>query len=132
MTGKVLVVDDDLSLRHILVFHLGKLGWKSDSAASGKEAIEHVKLWEYRLILMDINMPDMDGYETTKCIRLIEQQLGREPVPIIASTAGDLDKNKCLAAGMNDCIAKLSLTEGLEDVVCKWIKPDVKETGDTD
>jgi CheY-like chemotaxis protein len=118
----ILVVDDNESLRHILIFHLRKLGWEATSAGSGREAIQSVRCVNYDLILIDINMPDMDGYKTAVDIRSLEQELARDPVIIVAHTAGDLDRDKCLAAGMNDGIEKQKLVDDLRCLVQKWLE----------
>jgi two-component system sensor histidine kinase/response regulator len=87
---------------------LTKLNLSADIAANGIEAIDKLNSAYYDLILMDCQMPEMDGYETTKAIR--EAKAGKEPqdIIIIAMTANSMkgDKEKCLNAGMNDYLAK--------------------------
>ena len=122
MFEKILIVDDNESLRKIIIFHLRKLGWEATSVDSGREAIESIQCVHYDLILLDINMLDMDGYETAIGIRSLEQQLGREPVTIIAHTSGDLDRDKCLTSGMNDGMEKQALLDDLRCLVEKWLE----------
>ena len=80
----------------------------------------------YDMILMDIQMPNMDGYEATKCIRHL-QDIKKAEIPIIAMTANAFreDKEKCLAAGMNAHLAKPLDIEKMEQTICKQLR-DVK------
>ncbi|HEY9755210.1 MAG TPA: response regulator [Oculatellaceae cyanobacterium] len=113
----ILVVEDNPTLRMTLVLLLNRLGYESDSAANGIEAVRRVKNWQYKTVLMDIQMPEMDGLEATCAIRVYEHSHGLEPVPIIAVT-GDGDRNICMTCGMNDFmrkpICKDDLTKMLE------------------
>ena len=98
------------------------MGYSVDIASNGKEAIEAVKNNTYDLILMDCQLPEMDGYEATKEIRKLEGN--KRHTPIIAMTAHALegDKEKCLMAGMDDYISKPVRKEKLEEVLKKWLK----------
>lgn len=101
---KILVAEDDLINQHLAVKMLGKLGYKPDIVSTGKEALEVVSEKNYDVILMDGLMPEMDGFEATKMIRLC---LETQPI-IIALTASTMygDKEKCLQAGMDDYLSK--------------------------
>lgn len=101
---KILVAEDDLINQHLAVKMLSKLGYKPDIVSTGKEALEVVSEKNYDLILMDGLMPEMDGFEATKMIRLC---LETQPI-IIALTASTMygDKEKCLQAGMDDYLSK--------------------------
>lgn len=92
-------------------------------ANNGREALVHCQLKFPDLILMDIQMPDMNGYEATTRIRAIQQE--DQHVPIIAVTAGSLksEKNRCLDAGMDDIIVKPFVEETLSAVISKWLYP---------
>ena len=87
---------------------LEKLGYRYQVAQNGREAIHKVSNNRFDMILMDVQMPDMDGYSATKAIRANEKNANAKPIPIIGITAHALsgDKEKCLAAGMNDYISK--------------------------
>jgi CheY-like chemotaxis protein/PAS domain-containing protein len=102
-----LVVDDILVNHALLTSHLSKLGFKVDSAHNGQEAVEATAKVSYALILMDCDMPVMDGYEATKAIRLTELESGHCS-KIIAMTGYDRlgDREKCLAAGMDEYVPK--------------------------
>ena len=104
---RVLVAEDNLINQRVILLQLEKLGLKADAVASGIEVLESVRISSYDLILMDCQMPEMDGYEATRSIRgLSNEQLAN--LPIIALTANALngDKERCLAAGMNDYLTK--------------------------
>lgn len=118
----VLVVEDDITLRTMLVLMLDKLGLVADSAANGIEAVRRVHEHQYRLVLMDLMMPQMDGYEASGAIRTFEQREKRKPVPIIALTAsGSATKSDCLAAGMNDMYLKPTTLSQMKEITEKWL-----------
>jgi len=106
-TGKrILLVEDNISNQRLALLLLKKRGWKQvDIANHGKEALEKLENQKYHLILMDIQMPVMDGIETTKIIR---EKYPEPVIPIIGLTANVLigDREKYLAAGMNEYVSK--------------------------
>jgi PAS domain S-box-containing protein len=110
----ILLVEDNFINQKVAIRILTGYGALVDTANNGKEALELFKQKEYDLILMDIQMPEMDGYEATKIIR---NEMGKvkAAIPIIAMTASALisDRKKCLVAGMNDYIAKPFQAEAL-------------------
>ena len=106
---RILLVDDDPINRSVELSMLERMGVVADSANNGREAIEKVTTGQgYDLILMDCQMPFVDGYQATREIRKHEQENGLKSVPIIAVTANALsdDEEKCLSSGMNDYISK--------------------------
>lgn len=121
MAVTVLIVDDDVTMRWLLCKQLDKLNLQADSAANGKEALERVKKWPYQVILMDIHMPEMNGYDAARAIRNLEKHMEQEPVPIIAVTA-DPDSQLCLESGMNDYLQKPLDLECLRTTLAKWMK----------
>jgi CheY-like chemotaxis protein len=120
----VLVVDDNETNQMVAVRMLGHLGCRADVAANGLEAVEAVARVPYAMVLMDCQMPEMDGYEATRVIRGREDG-SRPPLPIVAMTAHAMkgDRDKCLAAGMNDYLAKPVTMEGLGAAVSRWLRP---------
>ena len=106
--SNVLLVEDNLINQKIVLLSLQKMVKNIDIANNGKEALDKFGSSKYDLILMDIQMPVMDGMIATKKIREIESSTSNEYTPIIAITANALsgDKENCLAAGMNDYISK--------------------------
>jgi PAS domain S-box-containing protein len=104
----VLVVEDNATNQLVAQTMLEKLGFRAEVAANGKEALEVLKNIPYDLVLMDCQMPVMDGFEATRRIREGEAGKNRINIPIIAMTAHAMqgDRDRCLKAGMNDYIAK--------------------------
>jgi len=102
---------------------LRKRGFRAEVARNGAEAVERVAASEYAAVLMDCEMPDMDGYQATKEIRRREGAGHR--IPIIATTAHSMvgDREKCLAAGMDDYLAKPLRTGDLDEILGRWTGP---------
>ncbi len=101
---KILVVEDDVINQILFINLLQKKGWHPYVAREGQEALKILELQTFDIILMDIVMPHMDGFETTSRIREIEKKTGTR-IPIIATTATE-DKEKCILSGMDDYISK--------------------------
>jgi signal transduction histidine kinase/CheY-like chemotaxis protein/HPt (histidine-containing phosphotransfer) domain-containing protein len=118
----LLVVDDNEINRFVAVEHLTKMGYRAVTVTGGEEAVRAVFSGEYAAVLMDCQMPGMDGYSATREIRLREQGTERH-IPIIAVTAHALDgeKSNVLAAGMDDYIAKPFTPALLERTLQRWI-----------
>lgn len=117
---RVLLVEDEPVNREIAAMMLDDVALKTDVANNGFEAIELARRNEYDLILMDVQMPVMDGLEATRQIRGIP---GRSEVPVIALTANAFaeDRQRCLDAGMNDFLAKPVVPEAIYLVLLKWL-----------
>jgi CheY-like chemotaxis protein/HPt (histidine-containing phosphotransfer) domain-containing protein len=116
----ILLVEDNLINRHLVLRMLKELGYQADIAENGALAVEAVSRTTYDLLFMDVQMPEMDGFESTKRIR---QLSGSDEVPtIIAMTANALegDQQKCLTAGMNDYISKPIRLDTLHNVIAHW------------
>ena len=119
----VLVVEDNSTNQIVATKMLRKLGCEADVADNGKEAVSAFEKSKYDLILMDCQMPVMDGFEATKKIREIEGvSSGIVRTPIIALTANALlgDRNTCLEAGMDDYISKPFLLEQMASTFSHW------------
>jgi PAS domain S-box-containing protein len=121
---KILLVEDYKGNVVVATAMLESYGYDWELADNGREAVELVKRNEYDLILMDVQMPQMDGLQATRLIRLIEQEKGRHPVPILAMTAYSMtgDRERCLEAGMNDYISKPFKPEILRDKIRNLLK----------
>lgn len=127
---RVLVAEDNAVNRRVITAMLGKLGCNADLATTGLEAI---KMWEpgaYDLILMDCQMPEMDGYEAAATIRKRERASGVQGTPIVALTANSMsgDREKCLLSGMDDHVAKPISLEVLRRAVERCL---VNERGES-
>lgn len=119
--AKILLVEDKASNQQVATIMLKRFGCSIDIAVNGKEALERMKSGKYDMIFMDCQMPVMDGYETTRLIRTMEGD-ARE-IPIVAMTANAMkgDRKKCIAAGMDDYVAKPVKSEALEQVLKKFV-----------
>ncbi len=120
---RILLVDDIETNLLTAKALISKQGYKIDEAKNGLEALEKFKENNYDLILMDCQMPELDGYETTRQIREIESKEAKKPVPIIAMTgnAFEKDQERCFDAGMDDFIAKPIEPEILTRTISAYI-----------
>jgi len=133
---RILLAEDNLINQKLALRLLEKMGYRADVAANGKEAIEAVQKKQYHLVLMDVQMPEMDGFEATRAIRQAEaekrqgsqNQEGQAAsslpnIPIIAMTAMAMkgDREQCLAAGMNDYITKPIEPQKLSELLNKYL-----------
>ncbi len=125
--GHILVVEDNPVNQKVAVHLLSRLGCVSHVAHNGAEALEMIQTYAYDLVLMDCQMPVMDGFEASKAIRRAGGRLLN--IPIIALTASVLpgQRARCLAAGMNDYLAKPILKEALEAMLQHWLNPATQE-----
>lgn len=123
MPAAVLFVDDDAVLRLVVSEQLEALGVKADVAPDGAAAVDCAKVHRYNLILLDILMPVMSGYDAARAIRAHELAMGWQPTPIIAITS-DPHRSLCLEAGMNDCLQKPVLLEDLRKLLAKWLNSE--------
>ncbi len=123
--ARTLVAEDVESNREVAAAILSKLGYHADLVSNGTEAIAALQSFPYDLVLMDCEMPEMDGYEATRRIRQHESLEGKTHIhlPILALTAHAIsgDKSKCQDAGMDDYISKSIEPERLAEAIEKWL-----------
>jgi two-component system sensor histidine kinase/response regulator len=121
-TPRVLLAEDNPVNRLVALGILARLGIHADAVADGAEAVAAVEATAYDLVLMDVQMPQMDGFEATAAIRRSERR-GTGRIPIIAMTAHSMpgDRDRCLAAGMDDYVAKPVVRRQLEEVLSHWM-----------
>jgi polar amino acid transport system substrate-binding protein len=121
----ILVAEDNPVNQKVAILQLKTLGYAAHAVANGKEAVDAVTNGTYTLVLMDCQMPEMDGFQATGAIRKAEMLTGRR-VPIIAMTANAMegDRDRCIAAGMDDYISKPVDPKKLADVISRWLNPD--------
>ncbi len=118
----VLLAEDNPVNQRVAALNLKKLGCRVEVAPNGLEAVERFQSGNFDCIFMDLLMPEMDGFEATKKIRQLQVNGGR--IPIIALTANAMpgDRERCLAGGMDDYVAKPIKSEELRRVIDTWLK----------
>jgi CheY-like chemotaxis protein len=126
MKLRILIADDNGANRTVALGQVRELGYAAEAVADGSEVLKALEQVPYDVILMDCQMPELDGYEATKMIRQREQALDglcpwKTPMHIIAMTAHamDGDREKCLAAGMDDYVSKPVRVSELKEVLEK-------------
>ncbi len=126
--SRVLVADDNAANRQVAVAMLAKIGVDADVVTNGEEAVAACRRRGYAAILMDCQMPVMDGYEATAAIRA---QDGTPRTPIIAMTASAMagEKEKCFAADMDDYLPKPIMLNDLQAIITRWIGRRENTTG---
>jgi signal transduction histidine kinase/DNA-binding response OmpR family regulator len=121
--GNILVVEDNATNQKVVMHLLTKMGHRANAVGNGKEALRALETIPYDLVLMDCQMPEMDGFEATRIIREPDSRVLNHRIPIIALTAGAMkeDKEKALAAGMDDYLSKPINTSQLADTLARWL-----------
>jgi CheY-like chemotaxis protein len=119
---RILIAEDNVINQTIAVKMLEKMGFRADAVANGKEVITALNSIPYDLVLMDCQMPEMDGYEATAEIRK-SAMVSVSKIPVVAMTANAMtdDAKKCLDAGMSDYVSKPISRQDLEKVILKWL-----------
>ncbi len=126
--GLILLAEDNPVNQALAEMHIERLGYKVHSVANGKEALDAVANIQYGLVLMDIQMPQMDGVEATRRIREQENKTGHH-LPIVAMTANAIpgDREKYLAAGMDEYISKPFKEQELSRILSKLLGSDASD-----
>lgn len=129
---RILLAEDNVVNQRLAIRQLERLGYSADIAENGARAVELAATGEYALVLMDCQMPELDGFEATREIRRAEKRTG-EHIPIVAMTANALaeDRDACVAAGMDDYIAKPVSLDTLRKTLTSWLRdrPALVEPG---
>ncbi|HTW65327.1 MAG TPA: ATP-binding protein [Bryobacteraceae bacterium] len=123
---RILLAEDNEINQRITLRLLQKLGLSADAVVNGREAVEALEKQNYDLVLMDCQMPDMDGFEATAVIRSREGKSRHQTICALTANAMAGDRERCLAAGMDDYISKPVGLEKLRDALVRWI-PSVAE-----
>ena len=130
---RILLAEDNITNQQVAVAFLKRLGLRADTVANGAEALQALETLPYDLVLMDVQMPELDGLAATRVIRSPDSAVRDHHVPIIAMTARAMrgDREKCLAAGMDDYVVKPVTFQSLSSVLEKWLPagPGAKKPG---
>ena len=129
---RILLAEDNVINQQVALGLLEKMGLRADAVANGAEAVNSLATLPYDLVLMDVQMPEMDGLEATRQIRSQESAVKNHNIPIIAMTANAMqgDREKCLAAGMNDYISKPIPPQTLAETLQKWLPHEPATTAE--
>ena len=125
---RILIAEDNIVNQKVALKMLERMGFRADVAANGLEAVKAVEDMPYDLVLMDCQMPEMDGYRATREIR--NSKLEIRNLPIIALTANVMkgDREKCINAGMDDYLPKPLSPKALADVLEKWLRSEIPQS----
>ena len=124
-SAHILLAEDNVVNQKVALKILEKLGYRAEVVANGREALRALERKSYDLVLMDVQMPEMDGLEATRKIRSATSAISNRQVPIVAMTAYALeeDRNRCLEAGMNDYVTKPVQPQKLSVALERWLSP---------
>ena len=123
---RILLVEDNITNQQVALGILKKMGLRTGTVANGAEAVNALETLPYDLVLMDVQMPVMDGLEATRQIRDPKSMVLNHHIPIIAMTAHAMqgDRERCLEAGMNDYVTKPVDPQALAEALDKWLPQD--------
>ncbi len=121
--ARILLAEDNITNQLVALGIMKHLGLRADAVANGKEVLRALKTIPYDLVLMDVQMPEMDGFEACREIRNPKSDIPNHLIPIIAMTAHAMqgDRDNCIEAGMNDYVAKPVSPQALTEVLDKWL-----------
>jgi CheY-like chemotaxis protein len=121
-SGRILIADDNEVNRRIALRMVEQAGYQAEAVADGRRAVDQVLTGRFDLVLMDVHMPEMDGFEATGNIRRAEESARHTPVIAMTARAMAGDREKCLEAGMDDHISKPVRREELIGVIERWLR----------
>jgi EAL domain-containing protein (putative c-di-GMP-specific phosphodiesterase class I)/DNA-binding response OmpR family regulator/two-component sensor histidine kinase len=124
---RILVAEDNLVNQELIAEQLDHLGFSADYAPTGLEALALWKTGNYPLLLTDIRMPEMDGYELICQIRALESNTSRYPIIAVTASAMESDIERCLGSGADDVISKPLGLDALKQVLEKWMPRNIPD-----
>ncbi len=127
---RILIAEDNLVNQKLLVAQVAQLGLRADIVENGAEALDALDRRHYALVLMDCQMPVLDGYDATRRLRL--REAGGSHTPVIAVTANAMagDRERCIEAGMDDYLAKPIRRDELRSILDRWLTDGVPQASD--
>ena len=126
--ARILIAEDNLVNQKVIVNQVAKLGFEVELVENGKEAVDAISKYSYDVVLMDCQMPVMDGFEATRTIREMQSEASKTPIIAVTAHAIAGDRERCLAEGMDDYISKPTDQKTLKEVLDKWISSSVEDT----
>ncbi|MBO8086109.1 MAG: PAS domain S-box protein [Marichromatium sp.] len=120
-TGPILLVEDSEANRLVALAILERAGYRVETAADGHQALAALRARPYALVLMDVSMPGMDGLEATRAIRALPGERARVPIVAMTANAFSEDRERCLAAGMDDYLSKPVVRAELFAALARWL-----------
>jgi len=127
-SARILVVEDNSTNRDVALAQLQKLGYSSTAVANGAQAVQAVADGGFDLVLMDCQMPVMDGFEATHRIRAFETGSRRLPIVAVTADAMSDDRDRCVREGMDDYLSKPVELGPLQDMLTRWLPAPVPAT----
>jgi signal transduction histidine kinase/DNA-binding response OmpR family regulator/HPt (histidine-containing phosphotransfer) domain-containing protein len=124
--ARILVAEDNTTNQLVAVGLLERLGYRADVVSNGREAVEAVGRSRYDLVLMDCQMPEMDGFEATRTIRQNESPDRRLPILALTADATVQGREQCLGSGMDDYVTKPIDRAHLREALLRWLPADVE------
>ncbi|MGC3972889.1 MAG: response regulator [Nitrospira sp.] len=128
---RLLLAEDNPVNQKVACRMLEKFGYRVDVATNGREAVAAYERMRYPLIFMDCQMPEVDGFEATALIRGMEEGVRHTPIVAMTANAMQGDRERCLAAGMDDYVAKPVRPKDLQAVLERWLGKHPNGTGTT-
>jgi len=126
---RILLAEDNAINQKLAIILLQKAGYSVDAVENGEQVLEKIQREQYNAVLMDVQMPVMDGFEATRRIR--QQEAGKGHIPVIAMTAHALkgDRERCIEAGMDDYVSKPLQPQALITAIDRWVRGKEEEAG---
>tara|TARA_R110002110_G_scaffold166602_2_gene367284 strand:+ start:39206 stop:39595 length:390 start_codon:yes stop_codon:yes gene_type:complete len=119
-TKQILLVENSNTARLVITRDLKKHGYEVISVATGKEAVSILQEQPFDLIIMDVFLPEMNGYEAVEQIRVLNKDLANKPIFGYTSSNSEFDRKRCLEAGMNEYIIKSENNQDLIDYIRQY------------